>query len=136
VSFVERPPRENDMVIKKVGGGAPIAATQTVGQKDTAPVEGFSEVARAKASDPTANAEVTTAVKHVAEKVSAGGLQAPPAQVDAVIEKMVELQAPKGSSPKAIRARVSEVQLALGDHPGFTSRVQAMLTRALESIDA
>lgn len=124
------------MAIKKVGGGAPIAASRSVEQKDPAAAGGFAEVAKAEASEASPDPVVTQAVEHVARKVAAGGLQDPQEQVDAVIEKMIELQAPDGASSKAIRARVSEVQLALGDHPGFTSRVQSMLTRALETLDA
>jgi hypothetical protein len=123
------------MAIKKVGGRAPIAAARPVEQKETATVGGFAEVAGAKASIRGPEAEIALAVDEVARAVAAGALHDVQSQVDAVIEKMIELQAPEGASPKAIRARVAEVQLAVGDHPGFASRVQAMLAQALESLE-
>ena len=130
------PHRERPMAIKKVGGPGRLAPTQQIEGKTTAPAEGFGKIAEATATKESAPTDVSLAVQEVAAEVAAGRLTAPLAQVDAVIDRMVRSQAPDGASPRAVSARVDEVQLALGDHPGFSARVQAMLATALEANEA
>ncbi|MFT6399075.1 MAG: hypothetical protein ACJAYU_003838 [Bradymonadia bacterium] len=124
------------MAIKKVGGPGRVAPAQPIESKSAATVEGFGKVAEAAQTQPNAPTEVAQAVQEVAVDVAAGRLSDPQTQIDAVIERMVRLQAPEGASSRAVSSRVMEVQLALGDHPGFSERVQVMLANALEANEA
>ena len=124
------------MAIKKVGGGGRVSPVEPIENKKPASVEGFAKAAATKESPRTEQTEVARAVQSVAADVAAGRIPDPQDQVDAVIDRMVRLQAPEGASARVVNARVAEVQLALGDHPGFSGRVQDMISKALESTEA
>ncbi len=124
------------MVIKKVGGAGRVTPADPIESKRPAAVDGFGKAAGTTDPAPTSQTEVAQAVQTVAADIAAGRLSDPQIQVDTVIDRMVRLQAPEGSSQRAVDARVAEVQLALGDHPGFSGRIQSMLAEALKSTDA
>lgn len=89
-------------------------------------------VARASASSSAAGVDsVSAAVSEVAAEVRAGRHAESQARVDAVIEKMVKLELGEGRNPRALAARVQEVQAAVGDHPDFARRVHSLLDAAL-----
>lgn len=124
------------MAIKKLGGPGRAVAPQPIESKKPATIEGFGKVAKAGPAQTSEPTEVAQAVNEVAADIAAGRLTDPQMQVDAVIDRMVRLQAPEGASTRAVNSRVSEVQLALGDHPGFSERIQAMLSNALAANEA
>lgn len=123
------------MAIKKVGGRPPIPPTGSTGEVSKSTPVGFGEVAATTGTAQAAPDDVEIAVRSVVGEISDGRLTTPQERVDAVIERLVEAQAPKGAPPKVVRARVVEVQLALGDHPGFTARVHRLIDRALAGAD-
>lgn len=122
------------MTIKKIGGGPPVAPTEST-HGTSKPEVRFSEVAQTSSSAEGPKDDVAIAVRNVAHEISSGRLQTPQERVDAVIEELVRQQAPDGASPKRVRERVAEVQLALGDHPGFTKRVHAMIERTIAGLE-
>lgn len=122
------------MAIKKVGGGAPapIQPTETTATKSRSFAD-VSSASRAAQKSPSQSADaVHRAVSDVAEGIRAGRVGSEPeARVDAVIARIVELQSPEGTSRSHLRERIEDAQLALGDHPGFSARVTAMLDEVL-----
>ena len=123
--------------IKRVGAGAPV--TETAPTKEGGKAEGAkfsSSVSPARGAAPSGSAAlVDLAVADVAAEVRRGGLPDGEARVDAVIARMVEREHGTRLAPAALRARVEETQLALGDHPGFAARVHALIDDALAAID-
>lgn len=123
------------MAIKPPGAPGTGGITPPIATERTSTERAGASFASAVTAPPAATPGASTgpvegAVDSVAADIRAGRLERNDA-VDAVIERLVLAQLPEGGSSARAQERVSLTQLALGDNPGFTARVDRMLARAL-----
>lgn len=122
------------MSVKRIGGGgaSPIDAIENAPGTSATSSADFSRAVEGPQETTAPRSAIESAVSDVAREISAGRVDRTEA-VDEVIARIVEIKAPEGMRPAALKERIAEAQATLGDDPEFARRVERMLKRAAEA---